>query len=394
MTNPTPVARAAITNDPDWRIALPRVLSSLAGVSSDVILLFASYHHSVGFAEILQDVRRHTEAPILVGCSGMGIVGMDRELENQPALAVLSLSLPGASLSAVRLTQGMIDADPEGVELSQRIGARREDVNGWLLFADPFRIDGDGLLSALSNAYPGSPIVGGFASPGPEDRRTWIFLNGDLYSDGAVGLAIGGGYDLIPVVSQGCDPIGEPWTVTGTQAQWIDTISNRPSIEVLAETLGGLPEEIRTRAQRNLLIGLAVDEYRHEFLRGDFLIRNLVGIDQGGGAIAVGTVPRVGQTVQFQMRDAATADLDLSLHLEHARLELAGRTPVAAVLCTCNGRGAGLFGTQHHDAGLINKKLSGLPLAGLFCSGEIGPIAGKSYVHGFTASLALIVPSV
>ncbi len=394
MITIAPAARAAITNDPDWRIALPRALSTLAGVSADAVLLFASYHHSAGFAEILQEVRRQTGTPILVGCSGMGIVGMDRELENQPALAVLKLSIPGAALSAVRLTQGMIDADPEGADLNHRLGARPEDVSGWLLFADPFRIDGDGLVAALSKAYPGAPIVGGFASPGPEDRRTWIFLNGELYSDGAVGLAIGGGYDLIPVVSQGCDPIGEAWTVTGTQAQWIDTISNRPSIDVLAETLGGLPEDIRERAQRNLLIGLAVDEYRHEFLRGDFLIRNLIGIDQGGGAIAVGTVPRIGQTVQFQMRDAATADLDLSLHLEHTRLELAGRTPVAAVLCTCNGRGAGLFGTPHHDAVLINKKLGGIPLAGLFCSGEIGPIGSQSYVHGFTASLALIVPSI
>jgi small ligand-binding sensory domain FIST len=318
---------------------------------------------------------------------------MDRELENQPALAVLALSLPGASLSAVRITQGMVDADPDGVDLSRRIEVGAQDVNGWLLFADPFRIDGDGLLAALSKAYPGSPIVGGFASPGPEDRTTWLFLNGDLYSDGAVGLAIGGGYHLIPMVSQGCDPIGEAWTVTGTQSQWVDTISNRPAVEVLAETLSGLPEDIRARAQRNLLIGLAVDEYRHEFLRGDFLVRNLVGIDQGSGAIAVGTLPRVGQTVQFQMRDAATADLDLALHLEHTRLELAGRTPVAGVLCTCNGRGAGLFGTPHHDAIAINKKLGGLPVAGLFCSGEIGPIAKQSYVHGFTASLALIVPS-
>jgi small ligand-binding sensory domain FIST len=393
MITSSPVARATIANDADWRVALPRLLNPLAGIASDAVFLFASYHHSAAFGDMLSEVRRHTGSPVVVGCSGMGIVGMDRELENQPAISLLSLSLPGAKLGVARFTQGMIDADPEGSDLGRRIGISRDDVNGWLLFADPFRIDGDGLLAALSKAYPGAPISGGFASPGPEDRRTWIFLNGELYSDGAVGLAVGGDYELLPIVSQGCDPIGEAWTVTGTQSQWIDTISNRPALEVLAETLGGLPADIRDRAQRNLLMGLAVDEYRHEFLRGDFLIRNLVGIDQASGAIAVGTLPRVGQTVQFQMRDAATADLDLSLHLEHARVELAGRIPVAGVLCTCNGRGAGLFGTPHHDAISIGKKLPGMPLAGLFCAGEIGPIGNESFVHGFTASLALIVPT-
>jgi small ligand-binding sensory domain FIST len=394
MISTLPLSRAAITNDPDWQIALPRALASLAGVAPDLLLVFASYHHSAGFGELLQVVRRETGASIVAGCSGMGIVGMDRELEDQPALALMALSLPGAKLSAVRFTQSMIDADPDGAELSQKIGVRPADANGWLLFADPFRSNGDALLGALSNAYPGAPIVGGFASPGPEDRRTWLFLDDALYTDGAVGLAIGGDYDIVPVVSQGCDPIGEPWTVTGAQSQWIDSISNRPAIEVLHETLEGLPEEIRNRAKRNLLLGVAVDEYRHEFLRGDFLIRNLIGLDQGGGAIAVGTTPRVGQTVQFQMRDAATADLDLNLHLEHAKADLAGRRAVAGVLCTCNGRGEALFGTPHHDAMMISRKLSGLPVAGLFCSGEIGPVAKKSYVHGFTACLALIVHSV
>lgn len=393
MTITTPLARTALANDADWSVALDRTLTPLTGHHSDVVFLFASQHHAEHFTEILQETNRRLHAPIVIGCSGIGIVGVEQELERQPALAALALSLPGAKLATARLTQQSIDAAQSAEGLPHQTRVDPADVNGWLIFADPFHLDGDAMLGAISTAYPNAQIMGGFASPGPDDRRTWLFLNDEVHQDGAVALAIGGAYELLPIVSQGCDPIGEAWTITGVQAHWIETISNRPAVQILAETLNALPEEMRTRAQRNLLIGLAADEYRTEFLRGDFLIRNIIGIDQASGAIAVGTLPRVGQTVQFQMRDAATADLDLSLHLEQARLQLNRRAPVAGLLCTCNGRGAGLFGQPHHDALAIGRKLGALPLAGLFCAGEIGPVAGRSVVHGFTASLALIVPT-
>jgi small ligand-binding sensory domain FIST len=393
MTVTTPLARAAMTNDADWRTALERALLAINGVRPDLLFVFASYHHAEGYPELLQELWRRTRVPHLIGCSGVGIIGVERELERQPALSILALTLPGGKIATARFTQQMIDAAPDGADWPLRTGIAPDEVNGWLVFADPFRLDGDAFLAALAGAYPDAPIVGGFASPGPSDRQVSLFLNGKHHAEGAVGIAIGGAFELLPVVSQGCDPIGEAWTITGAQAHWVETISNRPAVQVLAETLNALPEEIRTRAQRNLLIGIAADEYRSEFLRGDFLIRNLIGVDQSGGAIAVGTATRVGQTVQFQMRDAATADLDLSLHLEQARLQLNRRAPVAALLCSCNGRGEGLFGQPHHDALAVSRKLGPLPLTGLFCAGEIGPIQGKSFVHGFTASLALIVPT-
>lgn len=392
MTDTMPIARAAITLDADWRVSLDRALNEFAGVQPSALLLFASHHHAEGFPELVAEVARRTAAPIVIGCSAIGVIGMDREVERTSGVSLLALSLPQHALSAARITQGMLDAAPDGDGLAQRIGIPKSDVGGWLVFADPYRIDGDAMITALSGAYPGTTILGGFASPGPSDRRTWVFLNGECYTEGGVALGIGGGFEIVPVVSQGCDPIGEPWTVTSVQSHWIETISNRPALQILVETLNALPDDIRERAKRNLLIGVAADEYRHEFLRGDFLVRNLVGIDQASGAIAIGAVPRVGQTVQFQMRDAATADLDLNLLLEQAKLTLNGRRPVAGILCTCNGRGDGLFGTPHHDAQAIGRKLGGIPLAGLFCAGEIGPIGPRTFVHGFTACLGLIVP--
>lgn len=388
MTPTTPIARAALTNDADWQLSLDRALVSLAGVTPDVLVVFASHHHADHYGELLQRAHRRLPAPVIIGCSAAGIIGMERELEHQPALALLALSLPGAKLATARLTQQSFEA----ADWAAQTGIDPVDVNGWIIMADPFRLDGDVMLDAFAAAYPGAQVVGGFASPSPRDRRTWLFLNGEIYHNGAVALAIGGPYDLLPIVSQGCDPIGEPWTITSVQAHWIETISNRPAAQVLSETLAALPEEFRARARRNLLIGLAADEYRADFLRGDFLIRNIIGLDQESGAIAVGTLPRVGQTIQFQMRDAATADLDLSLHLEQGRLQLRRQPPIAALLFTCNGRGEGLFGQPHHDALAVSRKLGAPPLAGLFCAGEFGPVGGRGAVHGFTASLGLIVP--
>lgn len=389
----TPQARAALANDDDWQSALDRVLAPLADTRPDVLVLFASHHHANDFPELVHAAWRRSDARILVGCSGVGVIGMDRELEREPGLAALALSLPNGKVAAAHLSPEQIAAAQDGGDLADQLGIARGDVNGWLAVADPRRLDGNDLIAALGGAYPGTPIVGGFASPGPASGRTALFLNGELYPDGAVVLAIGGAYELLPVVSQGSDPIGETWTITSAQAHWIETISNRPAAQVLAETLNGLPEELRSSARRNLLIGLAADEYRTEYLRGDFLVRNLAGIDQGSGAIAVGAAPRIGQTIQFQMRDAATADLDLTLHLEEAKLRLGRRTPAAGLLFTCNGRGEALFGRPHHDALAISRKLGGLPLAGLFCAGEFGPAGGTMAVHGFTASLALIVPT-
>lgn len=385
-----PAARASAASDPDWRIALARAAAPLAGFRPDALLLFASHHYAGAFADLLGQAKRVTGAPHAVGCSTVGVIGPAQELEAQPALALLALSLPGGKVAAARISRRMV-GHVDHAEWERELGIPASDVDGWIVFADPLRLDGEGLLAGLAAAYPGTVVSGGFAAPGPEDRRAWLFHDGDALTDGAVALAIGGDYALLPVVAQGADPIGEPWTVTGAQSAWIETIGHRPALDVLNETLRALPEELRPRARLNLLVGLAAGEYRHRFQRGDFLVRNLAGIDQASGAIAVGAGVRAGQTIQFQMRDAATADLDLTAMLDGARQALRGRRPIAGLLAACNGRGTGLFGTPHHDAAAIARKFPGLPLAGCFCAGEIGPVDGVNQIHGFTASLALIV---
>jgi small ligand-binding sensory domain FIST len=218
-----------------------------------------------------------------------------------------------------------------------------------------------------------------------------VFLNGSSFSEGAVLLALSGAYTVQSVVAQGATPIGQPWTITGVERNVLRTIGNRPPLEVLRETLDGLSEEMRERAARNLLVGLAINEYRDQFGPGDFLIRNLMGVDRESGAMAIGAMPSVGQTIQFQIRDAEAADQDLRRQLAAARTRLGGSEVAGGLLCTCNGRGVGLFGAPDHDARTISEMLGSMPLAGFFCNGEIGPVGGETYVHGFTASLALFV---
>jgi small ligand-binding sensory domain FIST len=385
-----------VADAPRWDQALGAALGQVGDqlpTTPDLVLIFASAAYADYFPHIAAVTYERTSARVLAGCSGQGVIGPAREVEDRPAIALLATSLPGADLSAVHVTQPFIEAATSPADWHRLTGVTPDAVNAWLIFADPFTLDTEALLTGLAAAYPGIPLIGGAASGDPRLRRTSLFLNGDVHSGGAVLVALGGAYTVRTVVSQGTQPIGEPWTVTGAQRNLLESIGGRPAYEVLAETFQALPPELRERARTNLLIGIAADEYRDQFGRGDFLIRNLLGVDRESGALAIGAFPRVGQTVQFQVRDAGAADDELHTLLGGARAELSGIEPIAALLCSCNGRGVGLFGTADHDARVLDEELGPVPVAGFFCNGEIGPVGGVPFLHGFTASIGLIVPS-
>lgn len=385
-------ARSAVGLGRDWRVALEVALDGIAGGSPDAVVVTVSARLADELPEISEAVWRHAGSMIVIGCASSGIVGQGVELESEPAISILALDLPGAILRPVRFTQGMLE-DAPGSQFAERVGVAPELVEGWFVLADPFKMDGALLVDRLNEAYPGLPVIGGLLAPAPGQRQTWVMLNGRTYGDGGVGLAIGGAFGMLPVVSQGCEPIGETWTITGVDGRWIETISNRPALQMLTDTLATLPADLRHDAHEHLVAGLAANEYREHFGRGDFLIRNIVGARQQTGAIALGARPRVGQTIQFQVRDAATADLDLTATLLEAQLRLDGRKPVAGLVATCNGRGSALFGVPNHDAYAIERRFPGLPLTGLIAAGEIAPVGSKTFIHGFSCTLGLIVSS-
>lgn len=390
---PAPWAASALVTHESWAVALEHAtdqVMSPGDPAPDVLLLFASPAYGEAFPHLARAARQRTGASVMVGCSASGLLAGPDEAEDQPGVALMAWWLPGAHLYPVRLHQEHIELldDPDLWHEVNDIPAGR--VTSWLMFAEPYRIDAQALVQGLQRCYPTATIMGGIASGMVEERTSCVFFDDMVYEEGGVALGIGGPYALIPHVSQGCDPVGEPWTITEAEHNTLIGISNRPALDVLQATVNGLGPGRRERAANNLVVGLAGDEYRDCYGQGDFVVRGILGIDPKRGSIAIGGMPRTGQTIQFHLRDAQCAADDLARTMRTATAASNPGTPVAAVLCTCDGRGQALFGRPNHDAGVVSAALGDVPLAGAFCLGEIGPLAGRAVLHGFTATLGLL----
>jgi small ligand-binding sensory domain FIST len=370
----------------DWAIALRKQLSA-AHVTLGLVFMTPQYFKDA--EQILELLRVHAQIPLLVGCSSTSLIYQANEIEDKAGLVLALYHLPGANLRAIHFTQEQVEEADTASYWPTQTDITPEQVNSWLVFADPFHLDAETWLRTWNEAYSPKPILGGLASGDMTGQTTQVYLDGDIYEEGGVALAVSGDVELSSVISQGCTPIGETWTVTKAESNFIHEIGNRPAYQVLAETFEALPKADQQKARGNLFIGLVVDEYLEDFHRGDFLIRNILGGDPASGSLAVGAFPRLGQTVQFQRRDATAASQDLHVLLERLKETVGNRQIYGGCLCCCNGRGQRLFGEPSHDAALIQEKLGPLNLTGFFCNGEIGPIGDKNFLHGYTASLAL-----
>jgi small ligand-binding sensory domain FIST len=319
-------------------------------------------------------LRVHARIPLLAGCSSNSLICGPREIEDAPGITLGLYHFPGGRIEARRFTQAQVEEADGPAYWHLELGLPPGQVNGWLAFADPFHLDCESWLRQWNEAYAPLPIAGGLASGEPNEQRTQIYLNGEMFEEGGVAIALAGETGLVNVISQGCTPIGETWTITRVEKNFIHEIGNRPAYQVLVETYNRLSAEEQEKAKGNLFVGLVVNEYLDEFRRGDFLDRNLIGADPQSGAIVVGAL-------------AATEDMEVLL--ARASGQLQGRTILGGCLCNCNGRGHRLFGTPSHDAEMIQKKLKPPGLTGFFCNGEIGPVGNRNFLHGYTASLSL-----
>ena len=372
----------------DWA---RRLRARLPAKAVSLGLVFLSPKFFPHAEQVLEILRLHAQIPLLAGCSGGGLVINAEELESTGGLVLALYALPGATLKGVRLTQEQVaGADGENF-WPDETGVARDKVNGWLAFLDPFQLDGERWLRSWNQNYSGVPVYGGLASGNHSEPRAQLYLDGEVFEDGGVAIAVGGDVTLGGVISQGCTPIGEAWTLTRVEQNLIRNIANRPAYAVLSETVQNLPPEEQRKVQGNLHIGLVVNEYLEDFQRGDFLVRNLLGGDPNSGVLAVGALPRTGQTIQFQRRDATAASEDLNELLAREKTRLAGTEIYGGCLFCCNGRGKNLFSRASHDSELVQAHFGPTGLAGFFCNGEIGPIGNKNFLHGFTASLALFV---
>jgi small ligand-binding sensory domain FIST len=354
-----------------------QILDQLDGDDPDLVFCFVSPHFVGAFDDVAHALRQLLTPKVFLGGTAVSIIGGAHEIEDEPALSVFAAVLPDAVLTPVALS---VEETPDGTAV---VGwpDLPSDPSTLLLFADPFTFPVDGFLRRLDDDRPGLAVIGGLASAGGRPGTNRLGLDDAIVAAGAVGVFLEG-VDVETVVSQGCRPIGDAFVVTRAERNFVEELGGKPAMARLQELAANATDDERELLQRGLHMGLVVDEHKAEFVRGDFLVRNVLGADQESGAVAVGDRVSVGQTVQFHVRDAAAADEDL-------REMLAGVEARAALVFTCNGRGRHLFGVPDHDAGLVDQLLGPIPAAGAFCAGEIGPVGGRNFLHGFTASLAL-----
>lgn len=363
-----------------------RAVEGLAGQPADLAVIFSTSHHAEALERFGREVRARGIARHVVGCTGESIVGEDREVENAPALCLWAISLPGVEVDVLRLT-----FDGQGLRgMPDDLEGKRPEV--LILLGDPFSFPTDEFFKTLQARAPGLPVVGGMASASPSPGGNRLLRDDDVFENGAVAVALSGPVAIRTVVSQGCRPVGRTMIVTRAERNVIRELGRRPALEVLREIFDELPPGDQERVQQGLHIGRVINEYQETFQSGDFLVRNVLGADDTNG-IAVTDLIRVGQTVQFHVRDADTADEDLRGLLSRERLARPDARVGAALLFTCNGRGSRLFSTSSHDVGVLREIFGPVPVAGFFAMGELGPVGNQNFVHGFTASLILFEDS-
>ena len=344
-------------------------------------LVFVSGDHLSAPEDTLEGVHDVLSPAALAGCGAGGVLGGGREVEGGTAVAVWAAALDGGEAQAFHADVLRVS---EGVAVSGL-----PDLDGAtaaVLLPDPLSFPTDGVLRRLHGHAPAVPVLGGLSSA-HADGRAVLLCDADVHHKGAVGLRFAD-VEVLPCVSQGAAPLGPELTVTAGDGHVIRELAGRPALEKLHEIIDGLGGEQQALVGRGLLMGVVIGEPKPEYGADDFLISGLAGADPGDGALAVGATVEPGTVVRLHVRDADSADRGLREALALRREALGGARPAGALVCTCNGRGAAMFGDPHHDARVLDEEL-GAPAAGFFAAGEIGPVGGRPFLHGFTATVAV-----
>ncbi len=387
----SPRFASALSVEPDVGKAVAEVCDrtmSKIGGPPDLAVVFISADRAGMCDQIAADVCSRLGSDRLVGCTGESIVGVGREVEGDPAMSLWLARLPGTHVLPMHLT---FERTSEGGSI---LGWPDELMDDWpadcslLVLGEPFTFPAELLLEQVNDHHPGVPVIGGMASGGATPGEHRLLLGPQSMDEGAVAVLLDGSVRVRPLVSQGCRPIGKHFVITKAERNIILELGGRPALVQLQSVFAELPTREQELVNQGLHVGRVVSEYQDRFEQGDFLVRNVIGADPESGAVAIGDYVRVGQTVQYHIRDWQTADADLQQLLAESRNRSISPTD-GALLFTCNGRGTRLFPEPHHDALAIKDALGDIPLAGFFAQGELGPVGGKNFIHGFTASMAL-----
>ncbi len=382
---------AAISEHLDTRTAAIEVAALLEKAMSgpsDLVLVFASFHHRESFEDAIADIRQTLSPKTIVGVTAESVVGCGLELEGVAGLSAIAMHLPNVTITPWVTTPKKPVPISRPDDIPDWIGLQ-EDTRAAFLFADPFSTPITRLLPALVNCrgeHNPLPIIGGMASGASQASYNRLFLDDRGFRSGGIGLTLSGQVGIDCIVSQGCRPIGSHHRVTKVDGNVVLELGGKPALDVLHELAHRATSDERELFEGGLLLGGVIDEHKTHFGRGDFLVRSILGIDRKRKGIAAGEFYRLGRTVQFHVRDAQTAVEDLQLLLDAQQLD---EGPFAGLLVTCNGRGRSLFHEDDHDLTIIRERMGEVPIAGFFAAGEIGPIGGKSFLHGHTACLTM-----
>jgi len=368
-----------------------RAVSSLTA-PADLGLVFISSAFMSEYSRLLPLLAEKLSVRVLIGCSGGGVIGttmegQTQELEASPALSLTLAHLPGVNIQPFHIVaEELPDLDGPPNAWVDLVGVPSSPTPQFILLSGSFSSGINDLLQGLDFAYPGSVTVGGQASGGGMNGRIALFCNDRLYREGTVGLALTGNIVLETIVAQGCRPIGKPLQVTKADRNIIIELDEQVPLVVLRDLIGSLSEADRMLAQNSLFVGVAMDEFKMALQQGDFLIRGILGVDPSAGAIAIGDRVRPGQRLQFHLRDAEASAEDLELLLQQYQDQRASEpSAVAALMFSCLGRGEGLYGKPNFDSQLFSRYFNDIPIGGFFCGGEIGPVAGSTFLHGYTS---------
>lgn len=379
-----------------------RAVSSLTA-PADLGLVFISSAFASEYSRLLPLLAEKLSVPVLIGCSGGGVIGTTvsgetQELEAKPAISLTLAHLPGVNIQVFHVVaEELPDLDSSPDAWLDLIGVPPSPTPQFILLSSSFASGINDLLQGLDFAYPGSTIVGGQASGGGMGGRVALFCNDtngeeqqNLYREGTVGIALTGNIVLETIVAQGCRPIGKPLQVTKADRNIILELDEKVPLVVLRDLIASLSEQERILAQHSLFVGVAMDEFKLALQQGDFLIRGILGVDPNAGAIAIGDRVRPGQRLQFHLRDAQASAEDLELLLQSYQHQRESEpSAVAALMFSCLGRGEGLYGKPNFDSELFQRYLNDIPVGGFFCGGEIGPVGGRTFLHAYTSAFGI-----
>lgn len=355
----------------------------------DFVLTTFSPHFARDAGDLRDSLQAALAPGVVIGCTAEGIIGRDREIEQRYGISVLAGHLPDVELRPFLLEASEWQETLATSEaFTDAVGAPAE-TDLFVTLADPFSTPMDDVLDAFNTSYANLPVIGGMASGSRRPGGNALISSERVVDAGVVGLAFAGSLDVDVVVSQGCRPIGPVYTVTESHENIIRAIDSEPPLELFQKLAETLSNDDRLLLKQGLFVGRAIDSSKETLGRGDFLIRNVAGVDPDSGALAVQGQVGEGEKIQFHVRDAQTAEEDLAMMLApHSLFD----PPSGALLFSCNGRGTRLYDRPNGDVSTIQGVIGEVDLAGFFCAGEIGPIGGRNFLHGHTASMALFRP--